>query len=300
MQMTALGKTGIEVSRLGFGLAELGGLQGPDAEPTAGRLLNTALDSGINFLDTAACYGDSEELIGNTIADRRDDYVLATKCGHLTEGTNAEPWSAKIVADNVERSLRRLRTDHVDLVQLHSCDLETLRSRDAIDGMVRAKEQGKTRFIGYSGDNEAAEWAVASGVFDTLQTSLSIVDQFSRARLLEPAEEAGMGVIIKRPVGNMAWGGGSASPAPPEYLERATAMEAVGPLEGAPDDLVRLALGFVLAHSEVDTAIVGTTNLDHLRTNIELVSLGADVPDSVVAELHRRFDELEAGWRGRT
>lgn len=300
MNTTALGRTGLEVSRLGFGLAEIGSLQGADGEAQAGRLLNAAIDSGINFLDTAACYGNSEELIGNTVAHRRDEYVLATKCGHLTDGATAEPWTAELVAQNVERSLRRLKTDHLDLVQLHTCDVETLRTRDAIDGLIRAKEQGKTRFIGYSGDNEAAEWAIASGFFDTLQASLNIVDQSSRVRLLEPAEEAGMGVIIKRPIGNTVWGAVTTTAAPDEYVQRAGEMAALGPLSDAPDDPIRLAMGFVLAHPEVDTAIVGTTNLDHLCSNMEMVEGGVSLSDALVAELHRRFDELGGGWRGRT
>ena len=300
MDMTALGRTGLEVSRLGFGLVEIGGLKGSEGEANAGRLLNTAIDSGINFLDTAACYGNSEELIGNTVAHRRDEYVLATKCGDLIEGDSAEPWTAAVVAQNVERSLRRLKTDYLDLVQLHSCDLDTLRSRDAIDAMIRAKEQGKTRFIGYSGDNEAAAWAIKAGVFDTLQTSLNLVDQFARASLLQPAEEAGMGVIIKRPIGNIVWGGGAAATPPGAYVQRAEEMAALGPLVDAPDDPIRLAMGFVLAHPEVDTAIVGTKNVDHLRSNIEMVDGGVSLPDALVAELQRRFDELDDGWRGLT
>ena len=86
METTTLGKTGLEVSRLGIGLFEISGLEGPEAAEEASRLLNTGLDGGINFLDTAACYGNSEDLIGSAVAHRRDEYVLATKCGHVAGG----------------------------------------------------------------------------------------------------------------------------------------------------------------------------------------------------------------------
>ena len=102
MQQTTLGRTGLQVSRLGAGLAEIGFQLSLDEEARAGNVLNTALDAGINFLDTAACYNVSEELIGQTIAHRRDEYVLATKAGHVTGGYEGEAWSAKTVADSIE------------------------------------------------------------------------------------------------------------------------------------------------------------------------------------------------------
>ena len=162
METRELGRTGLKISRLGVGLAEMGHLA-LDEKGTAARLLNTALDGGINFLDTAACYGNSEELIGKTVAGRRDEYVLATKAGHVTAGYEGKEWTAKTIRDSIERSLKRMKTDRVDLVQLHSCDVEILERGEVIQALLDAGQAGKTRFVGYSGDGESARWAIESG-----------------------------------------------------------------------------------------------------------------------------------------
>ena len=180
-------------------------------------MLSAALDNGINFLDTAACYGRTEELIGRTVAHRRDEYVLATKAGHVAGDANGEPWTAETIEHSIDRSLRRLKTDRVDLVQLHSAGLEQLRQGEIIEALRKARDAGKTRFIGFSGDNEAAEWAVGSGEFATLQTSFNLVDQHARDGLLQKARAGGMGVIIKRPVANGVWG---KDDSPYDYADR--------------------------------------------------------------------------------
>ena len=300
MEKRDFGKTGLRVSLLGFGLYEIRSLAGSAGAEEAGRLLNAALDAGINFLDTAGCYGNSEELIGGAVAHRRDEYVLATKCGDATDGLAARPWTAEAVEESINRSLRRLKTDRLDLVQLHSCGADVLQQGDVTDALVRARDAGKTRFIGYSGDEDAALWAIESGIFDALQTSLNIVDQHAHSRLLKPAEKRGMGVIIKRPVANVAWSsGGASSSLPGDYPRRWQAIAEPGPIPGAPQDPIHLALGFVFAHPEVDTAIVGTSNLSHLRSNIELMERGVSIPSETVEELHSRFDELDDHWTQR-
>src|SRR6185312_865484 len=106
-------------------------------------------------VDTAECYNDSEEKIGRSISGRRGEFHLFTKCGH-SAGFDLPDWDPKMLAMQIERSLLRLNTDRVDLVQLHSCSEEMLRQGDVIDVLVRAKEAGKTRYIGYSGDRGAA------------------------------------------------------------------------------------------------------------------------------------------------
>ena len=294
IETTSLGKTGLEVSKLGIGLVKVGHMSGVE---DASRVLNTALDRGINFLDTAACYGNSEEMVGAAIGHRRDEYVLATKAGHVTRGATGEHWSPETVSESIDRSLKRMNTDHLDIVQLHSPDVDVLERGEAAEALVRAKEAGKTRFIGYSGDNEAARWAIDSGLFDTLQTSLNIVDQSARTRLLGPAEARGMGIIIKRPIGNAVWGTPSRpSDSPSDYFARAQEMAGMGPLPDDPEDPALLALGFIFAHPEVDTAIVGTGNLSHLTSNIEMVERDLPISTAAVEELHRRFDELGDGW----
>ena len=302
MEKLDLGKTGLQVTRLGLGLAEVSRQNESAAAEDVGRVLNAALDGGINFIDTAACYGNTEELIGATVAHRRNEYILATKCGHVIEGASGEPWTAPVVEESIDRSLARLRTDHLDLIQLHSCGVEVLEQGEVIDVLIKAKEAGKTRFVGFSGDNEAAHWAVDSGIFDTLQTSFNLVEQHARTkRLFERAEARGMGIIIKRPIANGAWGKAkSPYTYADEYFRRAQIMTKMGDLPGATEDAILLAMGFVFAHPEVDTAIVGTHTPSHVTSNIELVEQRLPIPAETVEELHRRFDEAAEEWRQLT
>ena len=153
MEKRRLGKTDMEVSVLGFGGAEIG-FQGATVE-TVARLLKGALDAGLNVIDTGECYEGSEELIGKTVADRRADYYLFTKCGH-PRGVGSEDWSPGSLLESIERSLQRLRTDRLDLIQLHSCSEAVLRKGDAIAALVTAREKGYARYLGYSGDSQAA------------------------------------------------------------------------------------------------------------------------------------------------
>ena len=297
MESATLGSTGLKVSRLGLGLAEIGDLSLNDL-PQAASVLNLALDNGITFLDTSACYGNSEELVGNAVAHRRNEYVLATKCGHVSGGYEGQDWTASTVRDSIDRSLVRLKTDHLDLVQLHSCDLDTLKRGDATEALLRAKEAGKTRFVGYSGDNEEARWAVESGLFDTLQTSFNLVDQHARSKgLLDLAGERGMGIIAKRPIANGVWGAlASSRPYTDDYFKRARVLAGMGRIKGAPGDTVLLALGFVLAHPAITTAIVGTSNPDHLLANIRSVESGLSLRPDVLEELYDRFDLVGGDW----
>jgi hypothetical protein len=295
MEQRTLGNTGLQVTRLGLGLSEIGYELGLQGEKQASRVLNAALDAGINFLDTAACYGDSETLVGRSVAHRRDEFVLATKAGHSTSGYAGPSWTAETVTDSIERSLKRLKTDHLDLVQLHSCSLGVLKEGEVIQALLDAQQAGKTRFVGYSGDNEAALWAVKSGHFDTLQTSFNLVDQGARSILFSEVQARGMGLIAKRPIANAVWGGDGGAPTP--YRRRARAMVEAGPIPDAPDDPILLALGFTLAHDAIDTAIVGTTDPDHVRDNIELVEQALPIAEAAVAALHQRYDMLADGWR---
>lgn len=308
MEKVAFGDTGLQVSQLGVGLAEIGQeLELSDVDIVV-SLINRALDSGINFLDTSACYDISEELLGRTVSSRRSEYVLATKAGHVTGGYAGEEWTYETISDSVDRSLRRMRTDHVDLVQLHTCTVEVLEKGDAIRALQDARDAGKTRFIGYSGDNDAAHWAVDSGLFDTLQTSFNIVDQTPRTTgLLEKADSAGLGVIVKRPVANSVWHAirtgrrrENLRPYSHAYYDRAVKVAEAGEIPGEPEDPMLTSFGFTLAHPQVDVVIAGTKNPDHLSDNVNMVNKALPIDPGVVAEFQRRFDELGADWYGRT
>lgn len=263
----------MEVTVLGFGSAEIGFQDVPEA--TAALLINRALDAGLNVIDTAECYPGSEEKIGKAVAHRRHEYLLFTKVGH-SRGHATPDWDEpEILAATIDKSLKRLKTDCLDLVQLHSCNEETLRKGAVIEVLQRARVTGKTRFTGYSGDAAAARYAVECGAFDTLQTSVNIADQQSIELTLALAKERGMGVIAKRPIANAAWRTG-VKPENPylhtywERLEQLRYPFLSGPLE----ESISTALRFTLAQAVVGTAIVGTTNPDRWRANAKLLDAG--------------------------
>jgi len=311
METRILGNTGMEISRLGIGLAAIGEEETFDTIKTVEVVLKTALDEGIKFFDTAECYFYSEEMVGHSISDRRSEFLLATKCGHphppTPSGEYEADWSLEGISLSIDRSLKRLKTDYVDLLQLHSCSVEVLEQGDVIAALTKARDAGKTRFIGYSGDNEAAQWAVDSGHFDTLQTSFNLADQRPRNGLLQRAKQNGLGVIAKRPIANTAWGAATSPTARlkydpnygDEYWRRTQAMAALGPIEVPSNDRILMSLGFVMAHEEIDTAIVGTRNPEHLKSNIDLFNSKLPIDRSIVTELYRRWDELDDNWIGQ-
>src|SRR6476646_6059713 len=273
MEKRQLGSTDMQVSLLGFGGSEIG-FQGA-SEETVARLLGSALDAGLNVIDTAECYEGSEELIGKTVAGRREDYYLFTKCGH-PRGVGSEDWSQGSLLESIERSLRRLQTDGLDLIQLHSCSESVLRKGDAIAALQTAREKGYTRYLGYSGDGQAARYAVESGVFEVLQTSINIADQEAIDLVLPLAREKSMGVIAKRPIANAAW---KENHKPIEayhhaYWDRLRKLRYDFihdlPLEAS----IAHALRFTLSVPGVHTAIVGTIKPERWQENATLVDEG--------------------------
>jgi aryl-alcohol dehydrogenase-like predicted oxidoreductase len=292
-----LGRTGMAASVLGFGGSEIGYQR--VAARTVERLLRGAMDAGLNVVDTAECYEDSESLIGQALGARRADCYLFTKCGHA-RGWGRGEWRPAALAASIERSLRRLRTDHVDLIQLHSCSRAELRRGDAVAALERARERGQARFIGYSGDGAAARFAVECGRFDTLQTSVSIADQEALDAALPLARDRDMGVIAKRPLANVAWRY-SRKPAEPYYQEYWSRLRRLRYdfLEERPDTAVATALRFTLAAPGVHTAIVGTTRPERWRENAALL---ADGPLSAAEfeRIRRRWREVAAAsWTGQ-
>src|ERR1700730_10875372 len=167
MEKRRLGRTDMDVSVLGFGGSEIG--YEATAEETVEALLNGALDAGLNVIDTAECYPGSEEMIGRTMHKRRAEFFLFTKCGHPHGMESAANWSKTSILQSIERSLKRLQTDKIDIVLLHSCSESELRKGEVIDALQTARKKGFTRYIGYSGDSQAAHFAVECGAFDTLQ-----------------------------------------------------------------------------------------------------------------------------------
>ncbi|MBI2156507.1 MAG: aldo/keto reductase, partial [Candidatus Rokubacteria bacterium] len=254
---------------------------------------------GLNLIDTAECYEDSEALIGRALGARRRDVFLLTKCGHA--GGWARPdWRPAALLASVERSLRRLATDHLDLIQLHSCSLAVLRRGDAIAALERARERGWARYIGYSGDGAAARYAIECGRFDTLQTSISLADQEALTLTLPLARARRMGVIAKRPLANVAWRHARkpAEPYEQDYWARLRALDYPF-LRGAPDVAVAAALRFTLSAPGVHTAIVGTTKPERWQQNAALLRAGA-LPVEEFERIRARWREVAgASWVGQ-
>lgn len=295
MEKRTLGQTGIEVTRLGFGGARIG--LDHATQEQANAVLNAMLDRGINFIDTASGYLQSEAMIGKAIAGRRREFFLESKTPTDGGGGSGPTWSKESITAAIDKSLRDLQTDYLDIVLLHSCDAAVLREGEAVEALLDARAAGKTRHVGYSGDGEDALAAIEMGVFEILQTSFNVVDQSGLDKVIPAARAAGMGVVAKRPIANAAF----AKDESPygyadEYWSRARSLTVP---DGAPEDRLELSLRFTLSMEEIDTAIVGTTQREHGLSNIELVEK-VPLPESVVADLRRQFAEHGDGWRQLT
>jgi len=191
MEQRAFGSTGLSVSTLGFGAAPVGFLQ--TEQERVGDILNSLLDAGVNLIDTAAGYAGAEEMLGNTISHRRDEFLLVSKCGQAFDDLPGEAWSAEVIAATVDRALQRLKTDHLDVMLLHSCDQSVLEKGEALGALVAAREAGKIRFAGYSGDNAKAIYAAGLRDVAVIETSVNLVDQANLIGLLPRTWERGIG-----------------------------------------------------------------------------------------------------------
>jgi aryl-alcohol dehydrogenase-like predicted oxidoreductase len=295
MKKVTFGKTGFSVSPLGFGGAPMGFLK-TDQDRVA-KILNLLLDAGANVIDTAAMYPGSEQAIGNSVSLRRNEYVLVSKCGQAFEGLPGAAWSAQVIAATVERALKWLKTDHLDVMLLHSCDLATLKKGEALGALVKARDAGKIRFAGYSGDNDAAAYAATLSDVAVIETSVSIADQNNLEMVVAPAQKNNIGVLAKRPIANAAWKDASQQPGfygnyASEYHRRLKQMKLdpseLGFTDPSEQAWPELALRFTLSSPGVHTAIIGTTNPDNTRANIAHARKGP-LPTSVVERIRAAF-----------
>ncbi len=310
MEIRRLGRTGLQVSVLGLGGAEIG--FGNVDDPTIDKIIGLASDAGVNVIDTAAQYADGEEKIGRAIRNQRSKFLIFTKCGAsppprrtarglytrlrhriVLRNTAAAlsrdvSWTPRVLQWNIERSLRRLGVDYIDIIQLHCCTEQVLRQGLATEVLCRAREAGKVRYIGYSGDGEAALFALRSGEFDVLQTSVNIADQEALDTTIPLAIKSDIGVIAKRPIANQLWN----APMRPHgkhytaYWDRLRSLR-YDFLDG--DRAIETALRFTLSVPGVHSAIVGTTNPAHFNQNMASLQLGALPQDA--------FDAIRETWR---
>jgi len=303
MQKRLLGNTGMNVSILGLGTAEAAYL-GTEKD-RFGQVLNLLLDAGLNLIDTAASYPDSEKALGALIGHRRKDFFLVSKCGSKVEGVEGSAWSAQLVTQTVDRALAGFGTDYLDGMLLHSCDLATLKKGEALGALVKAKAAGKIKHVGVSGDNEAAAYAVTLPEVEILETSINVVDQANIRHALPGALKNNIGVIAKRPIGNAAWRKIDDQPGlyknyAKTYTDRFAAMD-LEPADVGLTDWAELALRFTLSQSGVTTAIIGTTNPENAKKNLQIIEKGPLDPASV-ARIQDAFKQADpnGAWTGQT
>jgi aryl-alcohol dehydrogenase-like predicted oxidoreductase len=290
-----LGRTGLSVTTLGYGAMEVRGApSGPAvADAAAEKVLNAVLDAGINFIDTSIDYGQSEELIGRFIAHRRSEYFLASKCGCVPGASMGADHihTADNIKAGVEQSLRRMKTDYLDLVQFHrSLTRHEFEEQGALDAALALKKEGKVRFLGVSGTLPNLVEQIEMGVFDAFQIPYSAL-QREHEKIISRAAAAGAGIIIR---------GGVARGAPSDW-QRTYYMLPKGSLrerweKARLDDLLdglsplEFTLRFTLSNRDLDTTIVGTRDVGHLRDNIAAAQKGP-LPEGVVEEAKRRLAE---------
>jgi aryl-alcohol dehydrogenase-like predicted oxidoreductase len=294
MQKSVLGRTGMDVTRLGFGAMEI---RGPRiwngrsvTDQEAERILNAVLDAGINFIDTSYDYGLSEEYIGRFISHRRSEYFLATKCGCtvVNKGDHDETphvWTKGNVMHNIEESLRRMKTDYVDLLQLHNPSVEQAENGGLVEVLKEIQATGKVRWIGISSTVPHITDYIGWEIFDSFQIPYSALER-THEDIISKAAQTGAGTIIR---------GGVAKGEPGVGLGRADRW---AEWEKAKlDDLLEegesrtaFLLRFTLSHPDMSTTIVGTKNPDHLSENLKIAEKGP-LSSDVYEESKRRLSE---------
>jgi aryl-alcohol dehydrogenase-like predicted oxidoreductase len=322
-----LGRTGVSVSELCLGAMMFGGWGNPDHDDSI-RIIHAALDAGVNFIDTADVYsaGESEEIVGQAIAGRRDELVVATKVhGPMGKDRNMVGNSRRWILQECENSLRRLGTDYLDLYQIHRPDphIDIDETLGALTDLVR---QGKVRYLGSStfppSEIVEAQWVAEKRGrerFVCEQPPYSMLVRGVEAEVLPVCQRYGMGVIPWSPLaggwlsGRWRKGGSDMTSRRAERLparydlsrpENQAKLEAATALGDLADEagmsLIHLALAFVLAHPAVTAAIIGPRTMDHLESQVGAadVDLGGDLLDRIdqIVKPGTNFSFADAGY----
>ncbi|MBS11912.1 MAG: hypothetical protein CME19_09975 [Gemmatimonadetes bacterium] len=292
MNLRPLGKTGLDVSEIGLGAAQIGNRSLPEEQ--AESVLRTALDAGINFIDTAAMYGVSEERIGRYVSDRQDDFVLATKCGDYQieeAGTwkTVKDYSPEGITETIDASRKKLQMDVIDIVQFHGVPGDKDDEEAAYDALMGAKENGWVKFVGVSQDGQKGADAAEQWDLDTQEFTYNVLFQEADTFLFPSLREHEMGAIIKRPIANAVYTmterpEGAFNGVPWDRAQDYPLADIAGDIP-----LVDFALKFTLAHPDVSTAIIGTTNVDHLKANTAITD---DLDNDLIEAAKSAWTEL--------
>lgn len=284
LEKRPLGRTGLESTFVGFGALEIGrdwglGNAGERERPDdaeAGRVLNAVLDLGVNLVDTAAAYHRSEERIGTHLSGRRREYILATKCGeHDREPETFYDFSYGAVRRSIDESLAKLRTDVIDLLQIHfgPDPQKVLADGETVAAMKDARAEGKVRFLGASTGGDVALRCLASGNFDVLQLEYSLTNRGDE-HVVRLCAERGIGVLVR---GGLAYGRLTSRVIPHlESLnerERATTKALLDLVGGDGRKLTALALQFLYRSPHVSSVLAGSRRVEHVKEDLALVDL---------------------------
>jgi aryl-alcohol dehydrogenase-like predicted oxidoreductase len=312
MENRPLGRTGVQVSKLCLGTMMFGAWGNPDHDDSI-RIIHRALDTGINFVDTADVYsaGESEEIVGKALKGRRDDVVLATKVSvPMDDDPNHRGNSRRWIVQEIENSLRRLGTDWIDLYQIHRPDPNT-DIDETLGALTDLVQQGKVRYIGsssFSGSETVeAQWAARDRRlerFRTEQPPYSLLVRGVELDVLPTARRHRMGILTYSPLAG-GWLSGrwtaDSSPTSParqrlaarfdmSLPENQRKLDAVERLAQVADDagvsLIELAVAFVVNHPAVTSAIIGPRTMEQLDSQVPAADV---VPD---AETLDRIDEI--------
>jgi aryl-alcohol dehydrogenase-like predicted oxidoreductase len=290
MEKRILGRTGLEVFPLAYGAMELNRCKN-DAEAEA--ILNQVLDLGINYIDTSPEYATSEDRIGKAIAKRRGEYILATKCGDL-EGNFHYEFSRKVMIDNLENSLRRMKTDHVDIWQLHGATpmhFPNGQKEEAFQVMKEMQQQGKVRFLGvtmrHGRDYEDCCPTESSYFYAPFFAKLDPIDMIQLVyggmcrtceHIITPISRAGRAIIARSGV---KW-------FKPKLYDSIWEEKRMGELVQRGDDQKGFLLRFVISHPDITAPVIGTINPEHLKKNVESINRGP-LPENVYREAKYRL-----------
>lgn len=294
MRRCVLGRTGLEVTQLGYGAGELRGHRifggRPVTTEQADQVLGAVLDAGINYIDVAPDYGDAELHIGRAISHRRSEFYLASKCGCTIVNCGDHDkaphvWTRDTLLRNIEDSLRRLRTDHLDVWQLHNPKVEQVEAGDLVAVMEEVRASGKVRFIGMSSTLPWLPRYIEWGRFDVFQIPYSALER-KHEGWLSAAAASGAGVVVRGGVARGAFDRDADDRVERRsFWELARLDELLSPGMTRSQFLLRYALG----HRALHTTIVGTMSVSHLRDNLVAAEQGP-LPVEVMAEATRRLD----------
>ena len=292
-----LGRTGLQVTRLGYGTALYGPLRPHWTAAQANIVMNAAVDTGINFIDTAYDYTHAEEWIRQSLGSRYHEFHLATKCGctdtplksavdlgNLNNSSHA--WTRDNLFRGVEGSLGRLKRDSVDIIQLHNPTVEECESGGLVNALKDMQAQGMVKWIGVSTTLPDLPTFLEWGVFDVMQIPYSALER-EHEDWVTRAAAAGVGIVIR---GGVAQGEHAARQRDLDKWQKFKNAGLDELLEGG-ESRSAFVLRFTLTHPEAHTIIAATTSLEHLRENAEAVLRGP-LPNNVYAEAKRRLDAI--------